>query len=85
MPNHGHVVPNPDGSKARCGGPGLCDVCSKEKFEGQEKLYANPIYRTGKVAGLLQAAQIALEVKTLKGPDIAQIILNEAETLNKQL
>lgn len=28
--NHGHVTPNPDGSKARCGGPGICDECSKE-------------------------------------------------------
>lgn len=28
--NHGHVRPNPDGSKARCGGPGLCQVCSAE-------------------------------------------------------
>lgn len=28
--NHGHVVPNPDGSKARCGGPGICTQCSRE-------------------------------------------------------
>lgn len=27
---HGHVVPRCDGLKARCGGPGLCDVCNKE-------------------------------------------------------
>jgi hypothetical protein len=30
MSGHGHVIPNPDGSKARCGGPGICAVCSKE-------------------------------------------------------
>lgn len=30
MNSHGHVVPNPDGSKARCGGPGLCSTCSRE-------------------------------------------------------
>lgn len=29
--NHGHVTPNPDGSKARCGGPGMCAECSIEK------------------------------------------------------
>lgn len=29
--NHGHVTPNEDGSKARCGGPGLCHVCSTEQ------------------------------------------------------
>lgn len=30
MPGHGHVTPNPDGSKARCGGPGICPECSRE-------------------------------------------------------
>lgn len=28
---HGHVIPNPDGSLARCGGPGLCAECSAER------------------------------------------------------
>ena len=27
---HGHVIPNKDGSKARCGGPPLCDTCNWE-------------------------------------------------------
>jgi hypothetical protein len=27
---HGHVTPNPDGSKARCGGPSLCPECARE-------------------------------------------------------
>jgi hypothetical protein len=30
MSGHGHVTPNPDGSRARCGGPGMCKVCSLE-------------------------------------------------------
>jgi NTP pyrophosphatase (non-canonical NTP hydrolase) len=30
MTGHGHVTPNPDGSKARCGGPGICAACSRE-------------------------------------------------------
>lgn len=30
MSGHGHVTPKPDGSKARCGGPGLCSQCSRE-------------------------------------------------------
>lgn len=30
---HGHVKPNPDGSKARCGGPGICPECSIELAE----------------------------------------------------
>lgn len=28
---HGHVWARPDGVKMRCGGPGLCDTCSKDK------------------------------------------------------
>lgn len=30
MAGHGHVTPNPDGSKARCGGPAICPQCSRE-------------------------------------------------------
>lgn len=28
--NHGHVTPNPEGIKARCGGPALCSICARE-------------------------------------------------------
>lgn len=28
---HGHVKPRPDGVKARCGGPALCQVCRDEQ------------------------------------------------------
>lgn len=30
MSGHGHVTPNPDGSKARCGGPAICPTCAIE-------------------------------------------------------
>lgn len=30
MSGHGHVTPNADGSRASCGGPGLCADCSRE-------------------------------------------------------
>lgn len=30
MSGHGHVVPNADGSRAQCGSPGICTVCSFE-------------------------------------------------------
>lgn len=30
MSGHGHVTPNADGAKAKCGGPGLCPACSRE-------------------------------------------------------
>ena len=31
MNGHGHVTPNADGSRARCGGPGICPVCNGER------------------------------------------------------
>jgi hypothetical protein len=30
MTGHGHVVPNANGVKARCGGPALCSTCNRE-------------------------------------------------------
>lgn len=30
---HGHVWARPDGVKARCGGPGICSVCSRDFHE----------------------------------------------------
>lgn len=32
---HGHVRPRPDGVKARCGGPGICNECSREAARGE--------------------------------------------------
>lgn len=31
--SHGHVKPRPDGLKARCGGPSICDECAIEQAE----------------------------------------------------
>ena len=31
--SHGWVVPNSNGSRARCGGPKLCSVCQREQAE----------------------------------------------------
>lgn len=28
---HGHVIPNPGGEVARCGGPALCEECRREQ------------------------------------------------------
>lgn len=30
MSGHGHVIPNQDGSVARCGGPMICAECARE-------------------------------------------------------
>lgn len=46
---HGHVTPNPDGSKARCGGPGICRVCQREE---QELRSATPVYCYAYVFGV---------------------------------
>ncbi|UIS65432.1 hypothetical protein [Acidovorax phage AP1] len=33
---HGHVFPRPDGVKARCGGPGICNQCSIDAARAKE-------------------------------------------------
>lgn len=38
MTGHGHVTPNADGSKARCGGPGICYECSREQVATPTKV-----------------------------------------------
>lgn len=46
---HGHVTPNANGTKARCGGPGICLQCSAEKVgkvasnERRDTIYAEMI------------------------------------------
>lgn len=47
--NHGWVTPNPDGSKARCGGPAICPPCSREA--GTTKRAAPPYRIWDPVAG----------------------------------
>lgn len=44
---HGWVTPNPDGSKARCGGPTLCSVCQQELRAKQEFQALPPEGRLG--------------------------------------
>lgn len=43
MSGHGHVKPNADGSKARCGGPRICKVCSAEKAAAIVAEYGKPL------------------------------------------
>jgi hypothetical protein len=33
MYNHGHVTPNSDGSRERCGGSHICSVCALEQAQ----------------------------------------------------
>lgn len=34
---HGHVWARPDGMKARCGGPGICAECSRDKAQFEKQ------------------------------------------------
>lgn len=40
MAGHGHVTPNADGSKARCGGPAICSQCAREAGSRYGRLVA---------------------------------------------
>jgi len=39
MSGHGHVTPNADGVKARCGGPHLCGDCARELMETGQPMH----------------------------------------------
>lgn len=55
MNGHGHVTPNADGSKARCGGPGVCPECSHEKATKANTLTrAHQLLRKAAGTALLQ-------------------------------
>lgn len=40
MSGHGWVTPNPDGSRARCGGPAICGACAREKAAAEAAIAA---------------------------------------------
>lgn len=46
--SHGHVKPNADGSKARCGGPKMCSVCALElsasELQANQDMKSNDAY-----------------------------------------
>lgn len=44
---HGHVHPNPAGIKARCGGPGLCALCSSDHAAKTKAEYAAAVRVAG--------------------------------------
>lgn len=41
---HGHVIPRPDGYKAKCGGPAMCRYCQQELDALRTKANAVPDY-----------------------------------------
>lgn len=62
--SHGHVIPNEDGSRARCGGPGICSVCALELAQhDRPKLYTQKELDEARVDGLMEAAVICQELR----------------------
>lgn len=64
---HGHVIPRPDGAKARCGGPALCSVCAIELAQVQRERTA---------AGALLS--LAAEFDRLAAETTAEVAAHEA-------
>jgi hypothetical protein len=58
---HGHVTPNPNGDKARCGGPKICKVCMAELAA----------LKAQQVGAALEAERVAFEAKH-EGFDLAR-------------
>lgn len=58
---HGHVWPRPDGSVARCGGPGLCPQCARDEayFYGRRAALQGREGGCGYGPGVLQEAWYA--------------------------
>lgn len=63
---HGHVIPNPDGSKARCGGPPLCRECALEQAQEIQR-------RRSTVDPDIAAAAIACKRTGVSDPSLMQI------------
>jgi hypothetical protein len=59
MSGHGHVIPNADGSKARCGGPGFCPDCAAEHLRG---LSVRPVAAVGEFLSIGDGGDRALDL-----------------------
>lgn len=74
---HGHVYPNADGSKARCGGPALCSLCAKdlaalqqaEKFaqDTMANQYLNPEAVLAQMLDAMKVQMLIVMVNRLGG------------------
>lgn len=75
MSGHGHVTPNPNGTRARCGGPGICAVCSLEAYNANI---------TGRVADVISEFTSAIPPHLESMPSISSngVTRNEMEWKN---
>ena len=78
MSGHGHVTPNADGSKARCGGPSICSKCALEAARPSVRP-VEPLARTRPFVGQV------LPIPTDDSGDIYDLINDEDVSLNDLL
>ena len=57
MSGHGWVIPNPNGVKARCGGPALCSACALEKVRADIAAAGRPDDRAAVAAEIARAIE----------------------------
>lgn|GEM_PF-2088059 len=65
MSGHGWIIPNANGVKARCGGPGICSVCQQERADlrdSKDRQRAAEAFR-GKVGGGGDCAHLRFECR----------------------
>lgn len=79
MSGHGWVTPNPDGSVARCGGPGLCPECRAEE---QAVKHEQPPKLKGRARLLEALAELGLDEAGYKKIEHARRLVDE---VNAQL
>lgn len=77
MAGHGWVRPNPDGLKARCGGPSICPVCRRE----QAALSADPGLE---LAAAAEAALAAFAPKPARVAHASDALLSQADELRER-
>ena len=66
---HGHVIPNTDGSKARCGGPAMCKVCALELAQKEHGHVAMPNDLPERPQGIKLTDQITYGLDLAHGDD----------------
>ncbi len=71
---HGHVIPRPDGVRARCGGPGLCRECS-QGMARQDTKGTVDVHVSGSVARVTITASIhkLAEVLRAAAEEVARV------------
>lgn len=62
---HGHVIPRPDGVRARCGGPGLCRECSQDMARQRTEGTVD-VHVSGSVARVTIAADVRKLAEALR-------------------